>query len=161
MNNNNIVFSKKKIYLILPIILASAVVLGSIAMGNDVFATLDCCSFKQTPPNAPNTGGGSNTANQGSTATTTSSPSTGTLQVVLDNPNSISATYAVTVTGNNPQPSSFSLSAISPQFVKLDPGSFAVSVDTGVSHSISGDCNGTINAGQLLICTIQITAPTQ
>ncbi len=64
MNNNNIVFSKKKIYLILPIILASAVVLGSIAMGNDVFATLDCCSFKQTPPNAPNTGGGSNTANQ-------------------------------------------------------------------------------------------------
>jgi len=162
MNNNNIVFSKKKIYLILPIILASAVVLGSIAMGNDVFATLDCCSFKQTSPNAANTGGGSNTANQGSTATTTSSsPSTGTLQVVLDNPNSVSATYAVTVTGNNPQPSSFSLSATSPQFVKLGPGSFAVSVDTSVPHSFSGDCKGTMSAGQLQSCTIQITAPSQ
>jgi len=100
-------------------------------------------------------------AGQGSINPGTISPNTSTLQVVLNNPNSVSATYAVTVTGNNPHPSSFSLSAISPQFVKLDPGSFAVSVDTGVSHSFSGDCNGTINAGQLLICTIQITAPTQ
>ena len=99
-------------------------------------------------------------AGQGSINPGTISPNTSTLQVVLNNPNSVSATYAVTVTGNNPHPSSFSLSAISPQFVKLDPGSFAVSVDTGVSHSFSGDCNGTINAGQLLICTIQITAPT-
>src|SRR4051812_27373337 len=103
-------------------------------MGNDVFATLN-------PPNAPNTGGSSNTANQDATATTSSSSSsTGSLQVVLNNPNSISATFAVTVTGNNPQPSLFSLSATSPQFVKLDPGSFAVSVDTSVSHSFSGDC---------------------
>jgi hypothetical protein len=136
----------------LPILLVSALILGPLAMGNDVFATL-------TPPNAPNTGGGSNTANQDTTATTTSSPATGTLQVVLNNPNSISATYAVTVTGNNPQPSSFSLSAISPQFVKLGPGSFAVSVDTSASHSFSGDCIGTISDGQMLSCTIQITAP--
>ena len=98
-------------------------------------------------------------AGQGSINPGAISPSTSTLQVVVNNPNSVSATFAVTVTGNNPHPSSFSLSAISPQFVKLDPGSFAVSVDTSVPHSFSGDCNGTINAGQLLICTIQITAP--
>ena len=162
MNNNNIIFSKKKINLMLPILLVSALILGPLATGNDVFATLDCCSFKQTHPNATNTGGGSNTTNQGATATTSSSsPTTGTLQVSLDNQNSVSATYAVTVTGNNPQPSSFSLSAISPQFVKLDPGSFAVSVDTSVPHSFSGDCKGTMSAGQLQSCTIQITAPSQ
>jgi hypothetical protein len=104
-------------------------------------------------------------ASQGNTtATTTSSSSSATgtyLQVVLNNPNSISSAFTVTVTGNNPQPSSFSLSATSPQFVKLDPGSFAISVDTNVSHSFSGDCTGTISAGQLLSCTIQITAPAQ
>ena len=162
MNNNNIIFSKKKINLMLPILLVSALILGPLATGNDVFATLDCCSFKQTAPNAANTGGGSNTTNQGATATTSSSsPTTGTLQVSLDNPNSVSATYAVTVTGNNPQPSSFSLSATSPQFVKLGPGSFAVSVDTSVPHSFSGDCKGTMSAGQLQSCTIQITAPSQ
>ncbi len=99
-------------------------------------------------------------AGQGSINPGTISPNTSTLQVVLNNPNSVSATYAVTVTGNNPQPSSFSLSATSPQFVKLGPGSFAVSVDTSVSHSFSGDCKGTMSAGQLQSCTIQITAPT-
>ena len=60
MNNNNIIFSKKKINLILPILLVSALILGPLVKGNDVFATLDCCSFKQTSPNAANTGGGSN-----------------------------------------------------------------------------------------------------
>ena len=121
----------------------------------------DCCSFKQTAPNAANTGGGSNTTNQGATATTSSSPTTGTLQVSLDNPNSVSATYAVTVTGNNPQPSSFSISATSPQFVKLGPGSFSVSIDTSVPHSFSGDCKGTMSAGELQSCTIHITGPSQ
>src|SRR4051812_27148412 len=67
------------------------------------------------------------------TATTTSSsPATGTLVIVLDNPNSISTTFPITVTGNNPQPSSFALSAISPQIVTLGPGPFAVSTDTSV-----------------------------
>ena len=161
MNNNNIIFSKKKINLMLPILLVSALILGPLATGNDVFATLDCCAFKQTQPNAANTGGGSNTTNQGATATTSSSPTTGTLQVSLDNQNSVSATYAVTVTGNNPQPSSFSISATSPQFVKLGPGSFAVSIDTSVPHSFSGDCKGTMSAGELQSCTIHITGPSQ
>src|SRR6476620_760571 len=70
-NYNSIVLSNKKINLMLPIILAIVVILGPLAMGNDVFATL-------TPPNAPNTGGGPNTANQNATATITSSPATGT-----------------------------------------------------------------------------------
>ena len=103
-------------------------------------------------------------ASQGNTtATTTTSSSSSTagtyLQVVLNNPNDISSAFTVTVTGNNPQPYSFSLSSISPQFVKLDPGSFAVSLDTGYPHSYSGDCTGTISAGQHLSCTIHITAP--
>ena len=102
-------------------------------------------------------------ASQGNTSSSSSSLSsssaTGTyLQVVLNNPNSISSSFTVTVTGNNPQPYSFSLSSISPQFVKLDPGSFAVSIDTGYPHSYSKDCTGTISAGQNLSCTIHITA---
>src|SRR4051812_21054234 len=98
-------------------------------------------------------------ASQGNTTTSSSSSATGTyLQVVLNNPNSISSAFTVTVTGNNPQPYSFSLSSISPQFVKLDPGSFAVSIDTGYPHSYSKDCTGTISAGQNLSCTIHITA---
>jgi hypothetical protein len=97
--------------------------------------------------------------NTTATTTTSSSSATGTyLQVVLNNPNSISSAFTVTVTGNNPQPYSFSLSSISPQFVKLDPGSFAVSIDTGYPHSYSKDCTGTISAGQNLSCTIHITA---
>ena len=102
-------------------------------------------------------------ASQGNTtATSSSSSATGTyLQVVLNNPNSISSSFTVTVTGNNPQPYSFSLSSISPQFVKLDPGSFAVSIDTGYPYSYSGDCTGTISAGQHTSCTIQITPPAQ
>jgi len=105
-------------------------------------------------------------ASQGNTtATTTTSSSSSTagtyLQVVLNNPNDISSAFTVTVTGNNPQPSSFSISATSPQFVKLGPGSFAVSIDTSVPHSFSGDCKGTMSAGQLQSCTIQITAPSQ
>jgi len=102
-------------------------------------------------------------ASQGNTTATTSSSSSSTagtyLQVVLNNPNDISSAFTVTVTGNNPQPYSFSLSSISPQFVKLDPGSFAVSLDTGYPRSYSGDCTGTISAGQHLSCTIHITAP--
>src|SRR3954454_16808209 len=102
-------------------------------------------------------------ASQGNTTATTSTSSsssaTGTyLQVILNNPNSISSAFTVTVTGNNPQPYSFCLSSISPQFVKLHPGSFAVSIDTGYPHSYSKDCTGTISAGQNLSCTIHITA---
>src|SRR3954453_7095679 len=100
-------------------------------------------------------------ASQGNTTATTASLSSATgtyLQVVLNNPNSISSAFTVTVTGNNPQPYSFSLSSISPQFVKLDPGSFAVSIDTDYPHSYSKDCTGTISAGQNLSCTIHITA---
>ena len=93
-----------------------------------------------------------------SSSSSSSSSATGTyLQVVLNNPNSISSSFTVTVTGNNPQPYSFSLSSISPQFVKLDPGSFAVSIDTSYPHSYSKDCTGTISAGQNLSCPIHIT----
>ena len=56
-------------------------------------------------------------ASQGNTtATTTTSSSSSTagtyLQVVLNNPNDISSAFTVTVTGNNPQPYSFSLSLL-------------------------------------------------
>ena len=97
---------------------------------------------------------GNTTATTTTSSSSSSSSATGTyLQVVLNNPNSISSSFTVTVTGNNPQPYSFSLSSISPQFVKLDPGSFAVSIDTGYPHSYSKDCTGTISAGQNLSCS--------
>ena len=101
-------------------------------------------------------------ASQGSTTATTTlptTPATGTLVIVLDNPGSISTTFPITVTGNNPQPSSFALSAISPQIVTLGPGPFAVFTDTSVSLYYSKDCKGTISAGQNLPCLITTVPP--
>ena len=100
-------------------------------------------------------------ASQGNTTatTTSSSPATGTLVIVLDNPGSISTTFPITVTGNNPQPSSFSLSAENPQIVTLGPGPFAVSTDTSVSLYYSKDCKGTISTGQNLPCLITTVPP--
>ena len=66
-------------------------------------------------------------------------------------------TFPITVTGNNPQPSSFILAGEQP--VKIGPGSFAVSADINVPHSFSGDCKGAISAGQMLTCTIKILVP--
>ena len=99
-------------------------------------------------------------ASQGNTTTTTtSSPATGNLVIVLDNPGSISTTFPITVTGNNPQPSSFALSAENPQIVTLGPGPFAVSTDISVSLYYSKDCKGTISAGQNLQCLITTVPP--
>ena len=61
-------------------------------------------------------------------------------------------TFPITVTGNNPQPSSFILAGEQP--VKIGSGSFAVSADTNVPHSFSGDCKGAISAGQTIGCFI-------
>jgi hypothetical protein len=100
-------------------------------------------------------------ASQGNTTTTTSSssPATGNLVIVLDNPGSISTTFPITVTGNNPQPSAFALSAENPQIVTLGPGPFAVSTDISVSLYYSKDCKGTISAGQNLQCLITTVPP--
>jgi len=63
-------------------------------------------------------------------------------------------TFPITVTGNNPQPSSFILAGEQP--VKIGPGSFAVSPTSNNQQSpnYSGDCKGTISAGQNLKCSI-------
>jgi hypothetical protein len=99
-------------------------------------------------------------ASQGNTiTTTTSSPATGNLVIVLDNPGYISTTFPIAVTGNNPQPSSFALSAENPQIVTLGPGPFAVSTDISVSLYYSKDCKDTISAGQNLQCLITTVPP--
>ena len=76
----------------------------------------------------------------------------------------------VIVTGNNPQPSSFTfISRSNSQLVTLGPGSFEITESTQlllVTSSFDGDCagsqtstnqaqaTGTISAGQHLTCTI-------
>lgn len=78
--------------------------------------------------------------------------------------------FNVQVTGNNAQPSSFSISNGNSQAVGLKSGSFTVSEDStpGFTTSFSDDCTqsssnsqeatGTIAAGQHLTCTITNTA---
>ena len=71
----------------------------------------------------------------------------------------------ITVTGNNPQPSSFSFTGTGgSQLVTLGPGNFRIGVNTPFQADFSGSCaefspriaTGTINEGQQLTCTITI-----
>jgi hypothetical protein len=75
--------------------------------------------------------------------------------------------FSITVTGTNPQPSSFTLSGGGHQAVTLGPGSFTVHESnpgsfqiffqgdcTRVDGVFSGDATDTISAGQTLTCTI-------
>jgi hypothetical protein len=77
--------------------------------------------------------------------------------------------FNIQVTGNNPQPTSFSLSNGNSQAVGLESGTFTVTEGQipGFTTSFSGDCmqtasgsqaTGTMNAGQHLRCTITNTA---
>jgi hypothetical protein len=73
--------------------------------------------------------------------------------------------FPITVTGNNPQPSSLSIPRGQTQSVTLGPGSFTVTESqTGFATTFTGDCTqtapgsfeatGTISAGQTLHCTV-------
>jgi|SRR5690348_326818 hypothetical protein len=78
-------------------------------------------------------------------------------------------TFNVQITGNNPQPSSFSISDSQNQTVTLAPGSFTVSEVpvAGFQVSFTGHClqtgpfvaTGTISAGQHLTCIIRNVTP--
>jgi hypothetical protein len=101
------------------------------------------------------------------TITNTQRPTTGTLlitKICTNCPPSHPFSIQITV-GNNPQPSTFTLTPGSSQLVTLGPGTFTI-VESGsllVSATFSGDCTrvgssfsatGTISAGQDLTCTI-------
>jgi hypothetical protein len=109
-------------------------------------------------------------------STTITPPTTGTLIITkICNPfgdfaTCEATTFPITVTDNNPQPSSFSLSHGESQTVTLGPGSFTVheSVPTDFEPpGFTGDCvqtarrspdaTGTISAGETLHCTITNT----
>jgi hypothetical protein len=72
-------------------------------------------------------------------------------------------TFPITVTDDNPQPSTFSLANGDSQLVTLSPGTYTVAEGhpTFFTVTFSGDCNangdGTIAAGQHQICTITNT----
>jgi hypothetical protein len=100
------------------------------------------------------------------TPTVTSTPTTGTLRILKDCSLGCPGTaFPITVTGNNPQPSSFILANIHFKDVTLGPGTFTVheSLPRGfLPPSFVGDCKqtgpldatGTISAGQNLGCLI-------
>ena len=68
--------------------------------------------------------------------------------------------FNVQVSGNNPSPSSFSLTDGGSQSVTLGSGQFNVAETStsGFTTSFSGDCNSAIAPGQQLTCTITNTA---
>jgi hypothetical protein len=82
-------------------------------------------------------------------------------------PSCSGVTFTITVTGNNPQPSSFTLTGGGHQGVTLGPGTFTVTeahVAGFNPPSFANDCHqtatgsnsatGTIRAGQILSCVI-------
>jgi hypothetical protein len=85
-----------------------------------------------------------------STTTVTSSSTTGNLVIHIICPTTIGKCgrieFPITVTGNNPQPSSFTLRNEQSQYVKLGPGSYTVheSVPRGFyTPRFTGDCEQT------------------
>jgi hypothetical protein len=110
--------------------------------------------------------GAQNNVNNGEPETPIKPETTGTLVIIKSCrlcPSTFS--FSVQVTGNNPNPSSFTLSNGQSQSVTLGPGSFTVNevpVPGFFPPSFSGDCReagssratGTISAGQHLTCTI-------
>jgi hypothetical protein len=94
------------------------------------------------------------------TVTNTFTPPTGTLIVtkqVVGGPLQPSD-FNIVVLGNNPSPSSFTGSS-SGTTVTLGEGTFNIVEGGAISYSqsFSGDCAGTISAGQTLTCTITNT----
>jgi len=105
------------------------------------------------------------TANQTTTPTPTPIRTTGTLtviKIVAGNTTATASNFTMHVTGNNPTPANFAGSTTGTT-VTLGAGAFAVT-ETGPTSSFNatttGDCSGTIAAGQHLTCTITNTAKT-
>jgi hypothetical protein len=97
--------------------------------------------------------------------TPTPTPPTATLtviKIVTGNTTATPSNFTMHVTGNNPTPANFAGSSAGID-VTLGAGAFAVT-ETGPTSSFNttttGDCSGTIVAGQHPICTIANTALT-
>jgi hypothetical protein len=97
-------------------------------------------------------------------------PTTGTLFVIKSCIQCLGLAFSITVTGNNPQPSSFTLSNGEHQAVTLGPGSFTVTETPGFTAPVfslnckqtahrSFSATGTISAGQRLFCLIENRHP--
>ena len=159
----------------------------SVTLGGGSFTVREAAAFGFTPSfsgdcmqTAAGSGEATGTISSGQQLTCTitntigHAPLPGVLLVnkvcVIPSGGSCQDSFNVQVTGNNPQPSSFSLSNGNSQAVGLKSGVFTVSEDSvsGFTTSFSGDCTqsssnsqettGTIAAGQHLTCTITNTA---
>jgi hypothetical protein len=64
------------------------------------------------------------------------------VSMVCNNNNPICANlpFAITVTGNNPLPSSFSITGSGSQLVTLGPGNFRIEMNSSFPPDFSGDC---------------------
>jgi hypothetical protein len=127
-----------------------------------------------------NTGGGDSpvlnscnqqSANNVNNGVPTAAKSTGTLLINEICSGPCRVVFSITVTGNNPYPSSFSFTGSGSQLVALGPGSFTITESTPspfVAFVSGGDCvgipqttssqaqaTGIINAGQHLTCNIK------
>jgi hypothetical protein len=100
------------------------------------------------------------------TPTPTPIPTTATLTVIKivagNATNATASNFTIHVTGNNPTPANFAGSTTGID-VTLGAGAFTVT-ETGPTSSFNttttGDCSGTITAGQHLTCTITNTVKT-
>jgi hypothetical protein len=132
------------------------------ASGFDTAVDQECENLICTHP-----GENATRTQEGITSATIPEPGTGTLIVkkVCRDFAGTPCAFTITVTGNNPQPSTFVLQNGDSQLVTLGPGSYTVkeTQPPGFISSFAGDCteiaiNGTatgaISAGQHQTCTI-------
>jgi hypothetical protein len=142
------------------------------ASGFDTAVDQECENLICTHP-----GENATCVQEGAATTTTPKPTTTSLLVkkvclVFNQPgrpcNPLG--FSIQITGNNPQPSTFTLTPDSSQLVTLSPGTFTI-VETAsftiINPTFSGDCmqtapgsteaTGIISVGQHLTCTITNT----
>jgi Prealbumin-like fold domain len=135
---------------------------GQNTLGNDNSVT----GFADQSDNLQQSAAAPTTANQ-TTPTPTPAPTTATLTVIKivsgNATNTTPSNFTMHVTGNNPTPANFAGSNGTGTDVTLGPGTFSVT-ETGPTSSFNttttGDCSGTITAGQHLSCTITNTPKT-
>jgi hypothetical protein len=137
---------------------------GQNTLGNDNSVTGFADQSDNIQQSAAPTAANQTTANQ---TTPTPTPTTATLTVIKivagNATNATASDFTIHVTGNNPTPANFDGSTTG-IVVTLGSGSFNVTetvpVGSFFTTTTTGDCTGTIAAGQHLTCTITNTPKT-
>jgi hypothetical protein len=131
---------------------------GQNTLGNDNSVT----GFADQSDNLKQSAAAPTAANQTTPTPTPVNASLTVTKIVSGNTTATPSNFTMHVIGNNPTPANFAGSSAGID-VTLSPGAFSVT-ETGPTSSFNttttGDCSGTITAGQHLSCTITNTPKT-